>query len=326
MSLSLPLIAFTMTFQTYQDIGHHITRIDSAMIREGLAACYLLQGQDEFALIETGTHNTIPSILKLLSSRHIDVAQVKYVIPTHVHLDHAGGVGGLMQALPNATLLVHPKGARHMIAPEKLKAGATAVYGPDKFKQIYGDIIPVDAARVQPMEDADRISVGDRTLVFYDTPGHARHHFCVHDLQSNGIFTGDTFGIGYPELATVNGPFMFPTTTPVQFDPDALKISIKKLLSLQPNAMYLTHYGMVSQPQNLGPALLEQIDDYIVLAKEVSKNNRDGALEPALITRLTDYTMRRARQHGCQQSDAVLQNILQMDMQLNAQGLVVWMQ
>lgn len=315
-----------MTVETYDDIGHAITRIDSGMIRPGLAACYLLHSRDEYALVETGTQHTIPIIMALLAARGIDPGRVKYVIPTHVHLDHAGGVGGLMQALPNATLLVHPKGARHMIDPAKLKAGATAVYGETRFKEIYGDIIPVAENRVQEMHDGEQVTLGDRTLVFYDTPGHARHHFCVHDLQSNGIFTGDTFGLAYPTLATDNGPFIFPTSTPVQFDPDALKASIQRLLQLQPTSMYLTHYGRVEHPDRLGPILLAQIDDYAAIARDIYAQVGNDNLEAALIAGLTDYTFERARQHGCRQSDAELHHLLDMDMALNSQGLVVWLQ
>ena len=259
-----------MTFQTFDDLGQQITRIDTAMVHEGLAACYLLGGGDEYAIIETGTHNTVPIILSLLKERKIDLAKVKYVIPTHVHLDHAGGVGGLMQALPAATLLGHPRGARHMINPAKLKAGATAVYGEAQFAEIYGDIIPVDEQRVRTMDDGDEASVGDRKLVFIDTPGHARHHFCVYDPASRGIFTGDTFGLSYPPLTTAKGPFICPTTTPVQFDPPAL--------------------------------------------------------EQALMTAMREYLFRCAREHGCEMSDEQLDAVLGLDIQLNSQGLAVWLQ
>ena len=152
-----------MPFQPYADLGQHITRIDTALMRDGLAACYLLQGGDEYVIIETGTHNTVPIILALLEQREIEREQVKFVIPTHLHLDHAGGVGGLMQALPVATLLIHPRGARHMIDPSKLKAGAIAVYGEDAFAKTYGDVIPVQADRVREMnEEIGRASCRER--------------------------------------------------------------------------------------------------------------------------------------------------------------------
>ncbi|MCG8393444.1 MAG: MBL fold metallo-hydrolase [Pseudomonadales bacterium] len=314
-----------MPFQTYQDLGHGITRIDTAMVREELAACYLLQSNDEFAIIETGTHNTVPIILSLLESRGIDRCAVRYVIPTHVHLDHAGGVGGLMEALPEATLLVHPRGARHMIDPSKLKAGATAVYGEKLFAEIYGDILPVEESRVRTMNDGDKAQVGERCLVFYDTPGHARHHFCVHDPASGGIFTGDTFGLSYPPLTTASGPFIMPTTTPVQFDPPALKASIEKLLSLNPERMYLTHYGVVENPQALGERLVPMVDDYVALAEKAAGYAKADTLENALMTAMRDYLFGKVREHGCELPDAELDAVLGMDIKLNSQGLAVWL-
>lgn len=314
-----------MAFQVYEDIGHDITCIDTGMIRDELAACYLLKGGSEYAIIETGTHNTVAIILNLLEERGIEPGQVKFVIPTHVHLDHAGGVGGLMQALPNATLLVHPRGARHMIDPSKLKAGVLAVYGEEAFARIYGDIIPVDEHRTRTMEEGDEVSVGDRRLVFYDTPGHARHHFCVYDPASKGIFTGDTFGLCYPSLTTAKGPFILPTTTPVQFDPPALKASIRKLLALQPECIYLTHFGRVDHPQPLGEQLLATVDDFVALAEEVATTTDDDGLEEALMAAMEDYLARRLRAHGCDLSDEELRSMLGMDIKLNSQGLMVWL-
>lgn len=312
--------------QPYQDIGHDITRIDTVMVREDQAACYLLKGGDQYAMIETGTNNTVPIILELLEQRGIDRERVKYVIPTHVHLDHAGGVGGLMRALPDATLLIHPRGARHMVDPAKLKAGATAVYGEEEFARVYGDVIPVDEARVRIMEDGDTAMVGDRELFFYDTPGHAKHHFCVHDPASRGIFTGDTFGIAYPDLVTENGPLIMPTTTPVQFDPPALKASIRKLLSLDPERMYLTHYGMVENPKPLGEKLISMVDDFVDLAEGVAAADQGADnLEPALMDAMRDYLFRQAREHGVRFDDRRLNDLLKLDVMLNSQGLAVWL-
>ncbi|WP_290536565.1 MBL fold metallo-hydrolase [Alcanivorax sp.] len=315
-----------MAFQVYQPLPFGITRIDTAMVHDELAACYLLEDAGECAIIETGTHNTVPIILSLLAEKGIDRRQVKYVIPTHVHLDHAGGVGGLMEALPEATLLIHPRGARHMIDPAKLKAGAMAVYGEKAFADIYGDVIPVPESRVRTMDDGDQAVVGGRTLQFIDTPGHARHHFCVHDPVSRGLFTGDTFGLSYPALTTPNGPFICPTTTPVQFDPPALKASIRKLLALAPQRIYLTHYGMVENPQPLGERLLTMVDDYVALAENVAPTSDTEALEKVLMTAMGEYLFRCAREHGCEMSDEQLQAVLGLDIQLNSQGLAVWLQ
>lgn len=314
-----------MPFQPILDLGHGITRIESGMVHDELAACYLVQGGEEYALVETGTQHTVPRILALLAMRNIRPEQVKYVIPTHVHLDHAGGAGGLMRELPEAVLLAHPLGARHLIEPAKLKTGAMAVYGEATFARIYGDIVPVEAARVRSMPDGSEVLLGDRRLVFLDTPGHARHHFCVFDPVSNGVFTGDTFGLAYPALATALGPFIFPTTTPVQFDPEAMKRSIARLLALKPERMFLTHYGMVESPQTLGEALLNQVDEMVALALAVRDEAGPKEREALLLQRLTGYLFDRVRAHGCTLPDARLHELLDTDLRLNAQGLGVWL-
>lgn len=315
-----------MTFQVYHPLPLGITRIDTAMVHDELAACYLMEAGGECAIIETGTHNTVPIILALLDEKGISREQVQYVIPTHVHLDHAGGVGGLMQELPEATLLIHPRGARHMIDPSKLKAGATAVYGEEKFAEIYGDVIPVDEARVRTMEDGETVMLGDRRLEFYDTPGHARHHFCVYDPLSKGIFTGDTFGLSYPSLTTDKGPFILPTTTPVQFEPQALKASIQRLLDLQPERIYLTHYDMVENPLPLGKRLIPMVDDYVTLANRVAANSDPDDLQASLEAAMGKYLFGKAREHGVTMEDVALQQILGMDIRLNCQGLAFWLQ
>lgn len=299
--------------------------IDSGMVRIGLAACYLVERGGRVAVIETGTRHSVPAIQSVMSQREIQPEQVDYIIATHVHLDHAGGVGLLMQELPDAKLIIHPKGARHMVNPAKLQAGATAVYGQEAFQEMYGDLIPVDESRIVIAEDGDEILLGGNTLTFLDTPGHANHHFCVWDQASQGFFTGDTFGIAYRELVVDGEPFIFPTTTPVQFDPEALKSSIRKLISKQPERMFLTHYGMVENPAQLAPQLLEQIDDYVRLVDESeSACDDEESLHEAIHTRITDYTLARAVAHGCDRELAA--ETIAFDMGLNAQGLVVWSQ
>lgn len=312
-------------FQTFQDIGNQIVRIETGMMHREFAACYLLQSKNEFAIIETGSNHTVPIILDYLQQQKINREQVKYVIPTHVHLDHAGGAGGLMQALPYATLLIHPRGARHMIEPEKLKAGVIGVYGEAYFNQMYGDIIPVDGTRVQSMDDQSRATIGQRELVFYDTPGHANHHFCIHDPQSKGIFCGDTFGIAYPSLRSEKGDLIFPTTTPVQFDPDALKASIRRLISLQPDVMYLTHYGPVKNPKALAETLLTQVDFYAENAKRVAKTANNDVLEMEISQCLRSNLFERAVAHGCNLKESEFDELVKLDMQLNSQGLAVWL-
>ena len=157
-----------------------------------------------------GSNASVERILKVIESRGRSPDEVSHVIVTHVHLDHAGGAGELMARLPNAQFVVHPYGARHMIDPSRLEASARDVYGDEEFDAMYGTLTPIPAERVITMEDGDSLLVGRRPLSFMDSPGHARHHFCVWDEQSSGWFTGDTFGLSYRELDTAERGFHFP--------------------------------------------------------------------------------------------------------------------
>jgi glyoxylase-like metal-dependent hydrolase (beta-lactamase superfamily II) len=174
-----------------------VNAIDADFHREHMAACYMVEAESEVAFIEVGTNSSTPRLMKVLENRGWQPEDVSLVIVTHVHLDHAGGAGSLMQLLPNATFLVHPYGARHMIDPAKLEAGARGVYGDELFDKTYGKLIPIEEHRLRIMEDGDEITFGNRQLRFMDSPGHARHHFCVFDSLTNGWFTGDTFGLSY---------------------------------------------------------------------------------------------------------------------------------
>lgn len=306
-----------------RDLGNNITLIDSGMHRPGLAACYLLTSGDEAVFIETGTAHSVPLMLNALEAAGMTSEQVRYVIPTHVHLDHAGGVGVLMRHCPNAKLAIHPRGAPHMIDPGKLYAGATAVYGEATMKKVYGDIPPVDEGRVIPMEDAAAIEFGaGRTLLFLDTPGHARHHSCIYDEQSQGFFTGDTFGLSYREFDTNRGPFLMPTTTPVQFEPDAWMNSLDRMLGYEPQAMYLTHYGKLEDVQALALVLKRGIQKYVDIARQhADHEHRHQAIKDALYL----HTIEDLRHHGCTLTENEIKNILELDTELNAQGLGVWL-
>lgn len=305
-----------------QLLGWGIHVLDTDFQRPDMAACYVLRQGQEVCIIETGTKDTVPLILSFLARENIALEHVKYVAVTHVHLDHAGGAGLLMQALPNAKLLVHPLGARHMIDPTKLQAGATAVYGKAEFEKTYGDLFPIAEDRILIADDEFTIALEDRTLTFIDTPGHARHHFCIYDDLSNGFFTGDTFGLAYQELTTKNGPFIFPTTTPVQFDPEALKASIKRMISFAPERMFLTHFGMVESPEKLAERLLSQVD---VLVRMAHKHRDSANRVSAINSELMAYLLAELDAHGCELGITEQRGVIASDVLLNAQGLDVWL-
>jgi glyoxylase-like metal-dependent hydrolase (beta-lactamase superfamily II) len=210
-----------------------------------------------------------------------------------------------------------------MIDPSQLWTGASAVYGEAVMDETYGRLRPIPAERVVEAPDGHIVHLGDRPLLCIDTPGHAKHHIAIYDEKANACFTGDTFGLSYRELDTERGPFVIPTTSPVQFDPEALHDSIDRLLAMKPEAMYLTHYGRVEQVERLAADLHAQIDAMVALAREANgKPNRHETLRSAL----ADLYASRAEAHGWLQGREALESlVLGMDITLNAQGLEVWL-
>lgn len=307
-----------MTASDYQDLGSGITCIDANYLRHGLACFYLVEEGGEYAVIETGTCHSVPRLLDLLEDRDIAPGQVRYVVPTHVHLDHAGGAGLMMQHFPHARLLVHPRGARHMVDPQRLVKSAMNVYGEALYRELYGDIRPVDARRVRQVEDGETVSLAGRPLQFRHTRGHAEHHFCVWDEASRGWFSGDMFGVSYRWCRLPGGDFVLPSTTPNQFDPAAYRDSLDLLCGYAPERLYLAHYGELAYSAAKADLLRAQIHDYCEIA---GRHAHDPA---GLEQRLGLYSvalMRRFDQAGDGQA---WRDALAFDMRLNAQGLLAW--
>jgi glyoxylase-like metal-dependent hydrolase (beta-lactamase superfamily II) len=307
----------------FEDLGFGITRIDTGYLVDGCAACYLLLDQGEAALIDTGVNGTLDRVKLLLAAENIPESAIKYVIPTHVHLDHAGGAGRMMAAFPHAQLVIHPRGARHMIAPEKLVAGAKAVYGEQRFAELYGEILPIEEYRVIIAEDGFALPLGNRQLLFRHSPGHANHHFVIWDEVSAGWFSGDTFGVCYPAMVGAAGQTIFPTTTPVQFNPEQLAASIAMMMAVAPRFAYLTHFGRVSNLPALAEQLKDKIHRYCELTRQlVNTDNPQQQLAEALMA-LELQCLKEVMPDFAEQDARAL---LAMDMELNAQGLLHWAQ
>lgn len=304
-----------------QPLGSGIWCIDTAFHRDRFDAAYLMVDDGQAAFIDTGTNYAVPRHLAALEALGLPRSAVRWVIPTHVHLDHAGGAGSLMQALPEATMLVHPRGQRHMVDPSVLEASALSIYGPEAMARDYGTLVPVDAARVQTTHDGMSVALGRRRLEFADTPGHALHHHCVWDEASRGWFTGDTFGLSYREFDTARGPWISASSTPVQFDPPRLRESVARLLARTPQWMYLTHFGRIGEPARMGAELSDQLHEMEAFGLE-SRNlpDRDARLRERLLA----MYLRRLRAHGCTMDDDAIASLLQLDLDLNAQGLGIW--
>jgi glyoxylase-like metal-dependent hydrolase (beta-lactamase superfamily II) len=292
------------------------------MFGREMAACYLLEAGSQVALIEVGSNNSAKRIASVLQRRGWRAEDVSHIIVTHVHLDHAGGAGRLMGIMPNATLVVHPRGARHMIDPSKLEAGTRAVYGDEAFDVMYGHLVPVPEHRVQIMQDGDTLLVGERELLFRDTPGHARHHFCVWDQQTRGWFTGDTFGVSYRETDTLAGALVFPTTTPIQFDPEPLVDSVEKLMEMDPKFLYLTHFGRVGQPRKLADQMIAGVRKFVEIAERHAKSNsRKEDIERDMYL----WLLQKCREHQVELPGDALEQLLLPDVRLNTQGIEYWL-
>lgn len=305
-----------------EDLGHGIYAVDTGFMRERFDAAYLMVGEGRATFVDTGPNLALPRLLATLDALGLARDAVDWVIPTHVHLDHAGGAGALMQALPTATLLVHPRGARHLIDPSRLYAGALAVYGQAEMDRSYGTLVPIPGERVRTTEDGQELNWAGRRLRFIDTPGHALHHHCLWDETSRGWFTGDTFGLSYREFDTPRGAWIVPTSTPVQFDPVALRASILRLLDAAPACMYLTHFGVVRDVPRLGVLQLSLLDAVVEIGRRCPPGpdrhqNLKEALRTLYLDSLTDHGVRMSREQ--------MAELLTVDIELNAQGMAVWL-
>lgn len=303
-------------------VAHGIHTIDTAFQRDHFDAAYLMVHEGRGAFVDCGTSHSLPNLLAAVEAAGLQPGDIDWLILTHVHLDHAGGAGALMERLLNARLVVHPRGAQHMIDPARLVAGATAVYGEAEIARSYGQIVPVPAARVVVAEEGHRVSLAGRELLCVDTPGHARHHFCVWDATSRSWFTGDTFGLSYRELDHEGRAFILPTSSPVQFEPEAMHASIERLMREAPEAMYLTHYGRVEDTARLAIDLHEQIDAMVAIARRCDGEPDRHQL---LVDALGALYVARLRLQGNPVPAGEVLRVLGMDIELNAQGLACWL-
>jgi glyoxylase-like metal-dependent hydrolase (beta-lactamase superfamily II) len=304
------------------DVGNGVFAVDTHYVRPLMDASHLIVQDGRAAFVDTGTSHSVPHLLDCLLQREISPDSVDYIFLTHIHLDHAGGAGTLLRSLPNAKVVLHPRGAGHMIAPQKLIAGTKAVYGESLYASLYGNIVPVPEERVIIVEDGDELMLCDRRLEFLHTPGHALHHYCIADRAHRAIFSGDTFGVSYRETDTAAGPFIFPTTTPTQFDPDAAHASYDRIVSYEPETVYLTHYSRVGNIPKLAQDLHRRLDAFVEIAKgHVEKSNRAMAIARDLRV----YIFRELKAHGVGSGVGKREAVVGADIDLNAQGLDVWL-
>ncbi|MEQ6377075.1 MBL fold metallo-hydrolase [Bacillaceae bacterium S4-13-56] len=258
------------------DLGYDLTLIDLYDLSlEQRTGAYVFDEED-LTIIETSASPSIPFLLKGLEMMQLDPKDIKYIIVTHIHLDHAGGVGLLIEKCPNAKVIVHPRGKKHLADPTKLIQGAREVYG-ETFDSLFDPILPVPKQQLMTMEDGETLQIGkDRLLTFYDTPGHAKHHFSIHDSKSNGIFTGDTIGVLYPQTRNDGFDLVLPSTSPNQFDPDSMMQSLEKIEGLGVDRVYFGHFGMSTEPETVYQQIRHWLPLFVEAGEKVNEE-MDGA-------------------------------------------------
>ena len=300
-----------------------ITAIDTDYVRPRLDASHLVVRDGRAAFVDTGTTHSVPALLRALAASGLKPADVDFVLLTHVHLDHAGGAGELMRQLPNARLLVHPRGAAHMAEPAKLIAGTIAVYGEAEFRRLYGEIPPVPLERIVEVPDGLLVKLGGSDLVCIHTPGHALHHYCIVDPAADCVFTGDTFGISYRVFDTARGAFVFPATTPVHFDPAQAHASLDRIMSFEPGSVFLTHYSQVQDLPRLASDMHSCLDGFVRMAESLKDAGEER--HEKMKQKMHAYLVKRLREHGCTLDQQTVDTWLEMDVELNVKGLSVWL-
>lgn len=296
-------------------LGWGITLIDLDEHGIGRTGCYVIDAAKK-TLIETGSSLGAPAILGGLDNLAIKPEQIEYIIVTHIHLDHSGGAGYILPHFPNATVVVHPRGARHLADPSRLIAGAQAVYG--DLEQIFGPIEPVPDERILIRDEGEQLDLGGgRVLTFYDTPGHARHHFSIYDSESNGMFVGDTVSIRYPkQLTGYDFEPLFPSTSPSEYDKEAIFASVDKLEKLGADRVYHTHFGMTEPASYAFEQTRKKVADFDRMARETYTAGQDWR---HLAEQLKTYIL----QDFAAQGHAVKELIgFDLDLELNAKGML----
>ncbi len=299
-----------------------ITAIDTDHLRPLFDASHLIVENGRAAFVDTGANESVPNLLAVLQQKNVDVASVDYVFLTHVHLDHAGGAGLLMRELPNAQAVLHPRGAPHMVDPEKLIRGARAVYGAEKFAQQYGEVLAIDAERILVVEDGQVIDFAGREFRCIYTEGHAKHHYVLHDPKSAGVFTGDSFGLSYREFDTDAGEFIYPTTTPIHFDPDEAHKAIDRIMALEPEKLFLTHYSQVTGLARLADDMHTRLDDFVAIARQHANDERRTE---SMHASLYSYFENELGRHGFSGNTEQINQIVKIDVELNTMGLEFWL-
>jgi glyoxylase-like metal-dependent hydrolase (beta-lactamase superfamily II) len=238
-----------------------------------MTAGFLVDGAQP-ALVETGSQTSVAAVCAALTAAGVGAGDLRWIIVTHIHLDHAGGVGDMAVAFPNATVVVHERGARHLVDPSRLVDSAARVYGP-YLDGLYGRMLPTPEERVVAAADGHRVDLGGgRFLTMVDSPGHAKHHHAVLDEHTGTLLVGDAVGVQLPDVGVLR-----PATPPPDFDLEQSVSSLRRFAALRPEVMVLTHYGPVEQPLETLAAAEEMLHQWVDVADRTMRGGAQDDIE-----------------------------------------------
>lgn len=305
----------------YEKIADHLYSIDTNDLGlKNRTTSYIIV-DDKIALIETSASPSIPYILNALEELHIKPSDIDYLILTHIHLDHAGGAGVMMKYCPNATVLVHPKGVRHLVDPSRLIASARSVYG-ENFDAIFGEILPIQEKQLYAIGDREIIRLGSSTLTFYYTKGHANHHISIHESLTNGMFVGDTTGVYYPDMTGEEFDVILPSTSPNQFDPNLMEDSIQLFEKIKPNVLYFGHYGSYTHPQFAYAEVRRYLPIFMDAGRQTMKEETDFTKQVQRTEEiLTNSIFAELQTKGLSKDHPVFK-IIPLDLAVSAMGII----
>ncbi|TDD74771.1 MBL fold metallo-hydrolase [Actinomadura rubrisoli] len=258
------------TTTTVTPLGGDVYEIDTRMAGfAGITAGYLILS-DRPCLVEPGTAGSAPIVRRALTELGVGPADLASVVVTHIHLDHAGGVGDIARMYPQAEVVVHEKGARHLASPERLMRSARMVYG-DSLDTLFGELRPTDAARIRAVQDTGVVDLGGgRRLESHYSPGHAKHHVGLMDSQTGDLYVGDAAGIYIPETADVR-----PATPPPDFDLDTALKSLGRFRALGPQRLLFAHYGPVSEVDDTLERSAEELRVWVDAVRDAQDQDLD---------------------------------------------------
>jgi glyoxylase-like metal-dependent hydrolase (beta-lactamase superfamily II) len=292
------------------EVAENIYRIDDEVYGiKGWGAVYLIKEEGK-ALMDTGPTTSAPVVLAGMAKVGVQPEDINYVVATHIHLDHSGGMGFLLQKMPQAKVVVHQRGAKHLIDPSRLVDSMVAVQG-EETKRMFGDVVPVAESRIRVVREGDRIDLGcEQVLHIIDAPGHAPHELCVVDSRNNGIFTGDAGGMFLGEGISS------PLTPPPNFDADVYLKTQEKMTELEPSRLYVAHFGAVMKVKEHFEAVIDEMKLMDELAGKLSKTNELNKLGEKLLAR------KSARLAALKKMPSLYQYVIENVIPMNVSGFV----